>query len=134
MSVALPPRSQPPRTAVQIDPSALSRIPKRVECVAWEYQPERYRALCLEFSLVAESAVSMLDAQRRLEAQILDYLREVIAEGCPDHLVNRGLSRRERCELWLEIKKIQIRGWLAEKFSHTVEARRGRSATRSSRG
>ena len=118
MSVAMPPLTEPPQTVIRADKSTLARMPRRVQCVAWEYQPERYRAICIEFSLVAESTVSILDAQQKLMAQIVDYLRELVSEGCPDHLVNRGLSRREICALWLELKRVQLRSWWTERFSH----------------
>lgn len=85
------------------------KLPDWVECMAYRVEPGRYRAICLDFSLVAESSESMLDAQHRLVDQIADYLEDVIREGCPPHLVQRGLTRLERIHLraviaWLGLK------------------------------
>jgi hypothetical protein len=90
----------------------MARLPKHVECVAYRVRSGRYRALCLDFSLVAESTQSMLDAQNRLELQIQDYVQDVIAEGVPPHLVNRGLSWAERLPLLLRLLGSSLQGAL----------------------
>jgi len=76
-------------------------FPERVECIAYSVGRKRYRAICLDFSLVAESTVSVFDAQERLVELILDYIADVIGEGCPPHLVKRRLTFLERLPLRL---------------------------------
>lgn len=88
-----------------------------VECVAYEVSPGRYRAICLDLSLVAESRESMRDAQQRLVAQVVDYLTDAMAEGCPPHLLNRGFSRWERVGLRLRIAKRGLESLVSDVLS-----------------
>jgi hypothetical protein len=55
----------------------------------------------------------MLDAQKRLEAQIADYVQDVIEAGAPAHLVNRRLTLRERLPLRLQGITYGLGGLLA---------------------
>lgn len=91
----------------------LRRLPARVECVGFYAGKGRYRAICLDFSLVAESDISMLDAAERLTAQIQDYVLDIIEAGCPPHLVHRGFSQSERFLLWLRLALSGATGLLA---------------------
>ena len=81
----------------------IAKFPERLHCVAFYAGNGRYRSICLDLSLVAESTDSMIDAQERLIAQIVDYVGDVIGEGCPPHLTRRGVGVREQLSLrlWL---------------------------------
>jgi hypothetical protein len=77
----------------------LDRLPRQIQCAAYRVRPGRYRAICPDFSLIAESEVSLFDAQERLISQIADYVHDIVLEGFPPHLVQRGFSRGERTRL-----------------------------------
>jgi hypothetical protein len=86
------------------------RMPARVDCMAYRVGA-RYRAICLDFSLIAESSVSIRDAQERLADQLADYVADVVAEGCPPHLVNRAHN-------WIDARQLRILiGWAGVKSS-----------------
>lgn len=100
------PASRPPGSASAQAGSrstGLAKLPKSVECIAFEVGSGRYRAICIDFSLVAESTVSVLDAQNRLGEQIVDYVLDVIDEDFPPHLLNRRMSRFEYLKFRLGI-------------------------------
>jgi len=88
------------------------RLPAEIECMAFRVKEGQFRAVCLDFSLIAESGTSLLDAQKRLESQLVDYVQDVIEEGCPPHLVRRGLSAWERRHLMARFYWAGLRGLL----------------------
>lgn len=98
------------RQPQKVDERVLRKVPRRVECVAYAISGGRYRAICLDFSLIAESEESLFDAVRHLQAQIESYVDDMVEQGCPDHLVNRGLSFWERLPLRLMLAAYSLLG------------------------
>jgi len=81
---------RPPVGEQTIDPQ--TGFPSWVECVAVRTGPREFRAVCVDLALGAESDVSVLDAQERLEAKILTYLVDAYEAGFPAEMANRRIS------------------------------------------
>lgn len=74
-------------------------LPKFTKCIVFRVG-DSYRAICFDFSLVAE-AQSRAQAQARLWEQVADYAVDVALEGYPKHLVHRSVGFFERLKLTL---------------------------------
>jgi hypothetical protein len=77
----------------------LRRFPESLHCVAYQAERSRYRAICLDLSLVAESPDSIVRAQELLLEQICEYIQDVAALGAPEDLARRELPRIDRARL-----------------------------------
>jgi hypothetical protein len=95
------------------DPSleaALRRLPRTLKFVAYRVKPGRYRAICIDFSLVAESSKGLDDAIERLDRQVYDYVCDLIEDGFPPHRLNRKFSTWEQFALNLRLARLGLAG------------------------